>query len=216
MDKNISIILEEFSSEIVQKKSRFIATAIPIKSEEEALNSLQKISKKYWDAKHNCYAYIVGKNKEIKRFSDDKEPSGTAGKPILEMIEGFNLTNILVVVTRYFGGVLLGTGGLVRAYSLATKQTLEGAKIAPVFDGYEINFTCNYSNSQKIKSISSSMDIPIISSDYSENVSFSLAVSSQKLDMLKDKITEAMNAPVNFDLSKEISFCIYNSKTYIL
>lgn len=216
MNNNFSIILEETSSEIIQKKSRFIATAIPIKNEDEALNFLQKISKKYWDAKHNCYAYIVGDKQEIKRFSDDKEPSGTAGKPILEVIEGANLTNILVVVTRYFGGILLGTGGLVRAYSLATKEAINNAKICPVLSGFEIDFSCDYSSSQKVLRSCMQLEIPIISSEYSDKVSFSLAVSEEKISKLQDKITEATSAPVNFNLSKTITFCIQDSKAIIL
>lgn len=216
MDNKFSIILEESSSEIIQKKSRFIATAIPIKSEDEALNFLQQINKKYWDAKHNCYAYIVGDNAEIKRFSDDKEPSGTAGKPILEVIEGAQLTNVLIVVTRYFGGILLGTGGLVRAYSSAAKEALNIAKICPVLSGFKIDFNCDYPSSQKVLRIFQQLDIPIISSEYSDKVSFSLAVSSEKANLLEDKITEAISAPVNFDFSKTITFCIQDSKAIIL
>lgn len=216
MNKKFSIILEESSSEIIQKKSRFIASAIPVKSEDEALSFLQQINKKYWDAKHNCYAYIVGDNQEIKRFSDDKEPSGTAGKPILEVIEGACLTNILIVVTRYFGGILLGTGGLVRAYSSAAKEALNNATICPVQSGFKIDFDCDYPNSQKVLRIFSQLDIPIISSEYSDKVSFSLAVSSEKANLLEDKITEAISAPVNFDFSVPITFCVQDSKAIIL
>ncbi len=216
MDKIFSILLEEATSEITQKKSRFIATAVPVKSEEEALLVLQKISKKYWNAKHNCYAYIVGKSGEIKRFSDDKEPSGTAGKPILEGIESANLTNILVVVTRYFGGILLGTGGLVRAYLSATKEALKNAKICPILSGYEINFECDYSISQKILRVCQELEIPMISSDYAEHVSLVFAVPEEKIDSFQNKITKATSASVIFDLSKKIDFCVSGSNTYIL
>ena len=114
--------------EIVEKKSRFIATVVPVNTEEEALEFVEKTRKKYWDARHNCYAYILGDNNEVQRFSDDGEPSGTAGKPILEVITGNECSNCLCVVTRYFGGVLLGTGGLIRAYTNAAKDALDNSR----------------------------------------------------------------------------------------
>ena len=105
------------SAEIVEKKSRFIAEVFPVSSEEEAAEILEEVKKQYWDARHHCWAYVIGDTQAAERCSDDGEPSGTAGKPILEVIRGQKLSNVLVVVTRYFGGTLLGTGGLVRAYS---------------------------------------------------------------------------------------------------
>ena len=117
-------VLEGGTGEIVEKKSRFIATVRPVKNEEEALAFLEEMRKKYWDARHNCYAYSIGKNREFTRCSDDGEPSGTAGRPMLDVILGEDIYNVAVVVTRYFGGVLLGTGGLVRAYSKAVQEGL--------------------------------------------------------------------------------------------
>ena len=104
------------TAEIVEKKSRFIANLEHVESEEEALAYIETIRKKYWDARHNCYAYCIGKKQELKRCSDDGEPSQTAGKPMLDVLTGAGLCDTVVVVTRYFGGTLLGTGGLVRAY----------------------------------------------------------------------------------------------------
>ena len=120
-------VLEGGTGEIVEKKSRFIATVRPVKNEEEALAFLEEMRKKYWDARHNCYAYSIGKNREFTRCSDDGEPSGTAGRPMLDVILGEDIYNVAVVVTRYFGGVLLGTGGLVRAYSKAVQEGLAGS-----------------------------------------------------------------------------------------
>ncbi len=114
-------IYENGEGEVIEKKSRFIAIAAPVQSEEEATAFVESIRKKYWDARHHCYAYILGEKKEIRRMSDDGEPTGTAGKPILDLIEGGDLTNTIIVVTRYFGGTLLGTGGLARAYSSAAR-----------------------------------------------------------------------------------------------
>ena len=117
-------VLEGGTGEIIEKKSRFIATVRPVRNEEEALAFLEEMRKQYWDARHNCYAYSVGRNREYTRCSDDGEPSGTAGRPMLDVILGEDIYNIAVVVTRYFGGVLLRTGGLVRAYSKAVQEGL--------------------------------------------------------------------------------------------
>ena len=114
---------------LTEKKSRFLADVRPVSSEEEALAFIEEMKKKYWDARHNCYAYTVGSNREYTRCSDDGEPSGTAGRPMLDVLLGEDLYNTAVVVTRYFGGVLLGTGGLVRAYSGAVQEGLRASKL---------------------------------------------------------------------------------------
>ena len=115
--KQIKIVFEGGEDEIVEKKSRFIATVRPVESEEEALDFIAAMKKKYWNATHNCSAFVVGENQELQRCSDDGEPQGTAGRPMLDVLLGEAVHNVAVVVTRYFGGTLLGTGGLVRAYS---------------------------------------------------------------------------------------------------
>ena len=128
---NFNTILESsIQAEIVEKKSRFIANLFYVENPEEAELRIKEIKKKYHDAKHNCFAYLTFENGEIyKKFSDDGEPSGTAGAPMMEIIEKENLRNVLVVVTRYFGGILLGTGGLVRAYSDALKEAIKKATL---------------------------------------------------------------------------------------
>ncbi len=115
--------------EYVEKKSRFLGLAVHVESEEEAAGYLEKIRKQYYDARHNCYAWIIGEQKEKIRSSDDGEPSGTAGQPILKVLEGSGCTNVMIIVTRYFGGTLLGTGGLVRAYTRASREALEDAPL---------------------------------------------------------------------------------------
>ena len=115
--------------EIIEKKSRFIATVRKIETEEEALTFIAEMKKKYWDATHNCYAFVAGENQQLQRCSDDGEPNGTAGKPMLEVLRGNELRNIVVVVTRYFGGTLLGTGGLVRAYTKAVQEGIGNSVI---------------------------------------------------------------------------------------
>ena len=122
-------VYEGGEGEIVEKKSRFIATVRPVQTEEEALAFIEEMKKKYWDARHNCYVYSVGKNREYTRCSDDGEPSGTAGRPMLDVILGEDIYNVAAVVTRYFGGILLGTGGLVRAYSRSLQEGLAAIRI---------------------------------------------------------------------------------------
>ena len=131
-------IKENVSGEIIEKKSRFIANIFYIESESEAEDIIKEIKKEYYDARHNCFAYIIDRE-NISKFSDDGEPSGTAGVPILNILKGRNLSNILVIVTRYFGGTLLGTGGLVRAYSDATIEALKNADIITKIYGKVIN-----------------------------------------------------------------------------
>ena len=138
-------ILENTSAQIVEKKSKFIANIYYVQSQEEVENILKEIRKKYYDARHNCYAYsILTNNGIVNKMSDDGEPSGTAGAPMLNIITKNELTNILVVVTRYFGGILLGTGGLVKAYSEATMQAIEKATIVNEEIVYEVEITVLY------------------------------------------------------------------------
>lgn len=122
-------IKQSAQAEIIEKKSKFIANILPVTSQEEAEEELVKLRKKYFDATHNCFAYQIGLNNEIQRFSDDGEPKGTAGKPILDVLKGADVKNTLICVTRYFGGTLLGTGGLVRAYGKAAKEALKASGI---------------------------------------------------------------------------------------
>ena len=123
------VLLSGGEGEIVEKKSRFIATIRKCETEEEAVAFIEEMKKKYWDARHNCSAFIIGSRGELTRCSDDGEPSGTAGRPMLEVLTGSGIRNIAVVVTRYFGGTLLGTGGLVRAYTAAASGALQSAEL---------------------------------------------------------------------------------------
>ena len=163
-------VLEGGTGEIVEKKSRFIATVRPVKNEEEALVFLEEMRKKYWDARHNCYAYSIGKNREFTRCSDDGEPSGTAGRPMLDVILGEDIYNVAVVVTRYFGGVLLGTGGLVRAYSKAMQEGLAGSLVIEKKKGISLKVTTDYTGIGKIQYIAGERQIPILDSEYTDKV----------------------------------------------
>lgn len=147
--KSYITVLGESVGEYSEKRSRFIATARRTETEEQAAAFLTEMRSKYWDAKHNCYAYSISAG-ALKRFSDDGEPHGTAGKPILDIIDGSGLTDVTVVVTRYFGGVLLGTGGLVRAYSAAARQALAAAERVRMTPCTVYRARCGYSELERL------------------------------------------------------------------
>ncbi len=157
--------------EIEEKKSRFIATIEPVSSEEEAAAFIASVKKKYWDAKHNCSAYVIGDNGQKSRCSDDGEPSGTAGRPMLDVLTGRRITNACVVVTRYFGGTLLGTGGLVRAYSAAVKEGLEHCEVIRKINGFAIDIRCDYNDYGRIERMIATSDHSITDTQYGQNVS---------------------------------------------
>ena len=169
----IKTILANSSSELDVKKSKFIANIIKITDEQDAKEKLNQIRKEYSDARHNCYAYIVYDNEtktKIEKSSDDREPSGTAGIPMLTLLQKNNLVNVLIVVTRYFGGILLGTGGLVRAYTDSSKQALEAAKIIELQYGEILEYYIEYDEFEYFKYICEKNNIEIIKSEYSNNI----------------------------------------------
>ena len=192
MEKNTyKIVYRAGEGEIIEKKSRFIAHVYPVVSEEEALGYIEQLKKQYWDARHNCYAYVVGPKQELQRFSDDGEPSGTAGKPILEVLLGEDIHNTLVVVTRYFGGTLLGTGGLVRAYSAATKEGLANSIITEKWQGKKVLIKTDYNGLGKLQYIMSEMDIPILDRRYTDSVEMIALVPVWQYQQFEKKLTEA-------------------------
>ena len=185
------IVYQAGEGEIVEKKSRFIAHVYPIQEEEEALEYIEKLKKQYWDARHNCYAYVIGAKQELQRFSDDGEPSGTAGKPILEVLLGEELHNTLVVVTRYFGGTLLGTGGLVRAYSAATKEGISNSVVTERCQGRKVSIKTDYNGLGKLQYIMGEMDIPVLDTLYTDAVEIVAIVPTWQYEQFEKKMTEA-------------------------
>ena len=174
-------IQENSEFELVEKKSRFIANVIYIESKIEAENKIKEIKKKYYDAKHNCFAYRILENDSIyEKSSDDGEPSGTAGNPILNILQKNDYCNILVIVTRYFGGILLGTGGLVRAYSDATTGVLEKTNKIIIEKGIELNLVIDYMNLEKIKYYCKQNNIIIKNIDYGENITCNIEMEISK------------------------------------
>ena len=179
--------------EITEKKSRFIANVVPVSSEEEAEEFIESMKKKYWDARHNCYAYIIGERGEIKRFSDDGEPGGTAGKPILEVLSGEGVTNAAIVVTRYFGGTLLGTGGLVRAYGAAAKAGLSASAVINKIPGMRLSITTDYTGLGKLQYLLGQRGITVLDTVYTDKVEMEALVSLKEGAAVKAEITEGTN-----------------------
>lgn len=197
MEEFITILKNE-TAEIVEKKSKFIANLFHVKSVEEAENRIKDIKKKYHDARHNCIAYRVAENGQIiEKSSDDGEPSGTAGGPMLNILQKNNLCNLVIVVTRYFGGILLGTGGLVRAYSEATQQAIEkSTKVIKVI-GIEMTIELDYSNLEKFKYYCKNNNINIKKIDYMDNIILKIemeeSVKEKIIDDIKNKKLNIQN-----------------------
>lgn len=192
--KNLKTICKDSTAIVEEKKSKFIASIYKVNSVEEAENKLQEIKKKYFDARHNCFAYVVEEDGiQKKKFSDDGEPSGTAGSPILNVIEKNELCNVIIIVTRYFGGILLGAGGLVRAYTEAAVQAINKAKIIEKQEGYEIEIIINYQDFDKFKYYCNQNKVKIIDVKYLENIICKIEVTKAEKDKLENSKYNEMN-----------------------
>ncbi len=184
MDEFITIN-ENVQAEIVEKKSKFIANLFYVESVEEAEKVIRETRKKYFDARHNCIAYrVIDGNQIIEKFSDDGEPSGTAGSPMLNILQKNGVANVLVIVTRYFGGILLGTGGLLRAYSDSLGAALNNAKLIKKCFGDELKVTLDYSELENFKYYCKINEIVITECNYFEKIVCTLNLEEQKTDKL--------------------------------
>jgi uncharacterized YigZ family protein len=183
--------------ELLEKKSRFIATVVEVRSQEEADAELQKLRKTYYDAAHNCFAYQIGEKNEIQRSSDDGEPQGTAGKPILDVLKEEDVKNTLICVTRYFGGTLLGTGGLVRAYGRAAKEGLYDAGIIEKKRIQLFYLQMDYALAGKVQYLLNEKGYTIRNTTYLETVTFEVEVLIGETDVFCEWITENTNAEVS-------------------
>ena len=192
-----------YTGEIVEKKSRFIAYLSFVSSGEEAAAFLSSIKKKHYDARHNCSAYIIRGDDgapDILHSSDDGEPSGTAGKPIMNVLSGAKLKNVIMVVTRYFGGTLLGTGGLVRAYTNASLEALKNAEddIYTVCAYEDIVVSFDYQNEGKVRRILEDFGISPGETEYTEKVRFHIKIEEERAEMLKETLVESLSGAVRF------------------
>ena len=192
--------------EIIEKKSRFIATVRLVESEEEALAFIEEMRKKYWNATHNCFAYVIGEHREIVRCSDDGEPSGTAGKPMLDVLLGEELYNTAVVVTRYFGGTLLGTGGLVRAYSKAVQEGLAQSQIIEKQYGIILEIGMDYQGLGKIQYIIGENKIPLLDSQYTDVVTLQVLLPMREKERFVAELVEGTNGRVRIEEKEELYY----------
>lgn len=188
MDEYMTILNTE-SAEIIEKKSKFIANIYHVENVKEADEKIKEIKKKYYDAKHNCVAYrVIESGQLIEKSSDDGEPSGTAGGPMLNILQKNNLCNILIIVTRYFGGILLGTGGLVRAYSEATQKVIENSTIISKVEGIEIELEINYSNLDIFKYYCKNNNIKVTNIKYLDNIILKVEMEKSRKNIFDEEI----------------------------
>lgn len=177
-------------AQIEEKKSRFIASVEPVSTPEEALAFLEKIKKQYWDARHNCYAFTVGRNPGTQRCSDDGEPGGTAGRPILDVLLREEICDCIIVVTRYFGGTLLGTGGLVRAYQRAAQEGLAASTMIEKRTGRRLTVVTDYTGIGKLQYLAANNRVTVSDTRYTDNVETDYIVPAQQFDPFCRQITE--------------------------
>ena len=210
MEKNqlqsYRVLLEGGEGEIIEKKSRFIATVRRVETEEEAIAFIEEMKKKYWDARHNCSAFVIGTRGEWTRCSDDGEPSGTAGRPMLEVLLGEGIRNIAVVVTRYFGGVLLGTGGLVRAYTQAVKEGLLNCSVGTMVHGYEVLLNTDYNGIGKVLYLLGQYGLEPTDSDYGVDVTLQLQIADTQAERLKKELIEATSGKIGWEVLEDLYF----------
>lgn len=188
--KEYKTIIQDLSTEFVEKRSRFIGTVRHVESEDEALRCLAELKSQYWDATHNVYAYALREG-QLRRFSDDGEPQGTAGKPVLEILTKPDITDCLVVVTRYFGGVLLGAGGLVRAYSKSASMAVSEAGVVTMSLCACCRVSCNYNQYGRVSALIPECDGVIDDTAFLEDVSLSFHMDEAVLDYFVKRLADA-------------------------
>lgn len=201
--------------EITEKKSRFIATVRPVESEDEAVSFINETKKKYWDARHNCSAFVIGKRQELTRCSDDGEPAGTAGRPMLDVLLKENIHNAAVVVTRYFGGVLLGTGGLVRAYQQATKAGLLASEIIEKKDGAVLFIRTDYTGIGRLQYLFAQEKITVMDTAYEADVLVKAVIPENDKKRIEKTIIEQTNGTAKLGWGDEVTFAEYDGEVLL-
>ena len=202
-NKPYRTLLKSASDELVINKSRFICYGSPVDSEDEALGFLKKIRSEHTDASHNCYAYAIGPNMGIMRYSDDGEPGGTAGLPIMEVIKARGITNCILVITRYFGGVLLGAGGLVRAYSQSAALAINACGTASVYPTKKYTVAVSYSMFGKAEYAIKNLPVIVEDKAFTDKVSVTFLVKTEEAAEVKNAITTALDGKCAFTLNGE-------------
>ena len=206
MEDTYKTITEPSEGIYTEKRSKFIAIALPVRTHEEIKAHLEVYQKKYYDARHVCYAYMLGHERKDFRANDNGEPSGTAGKPMLDVLLGNELRNVAVVVTRYFGGTLLGTGGLVRAYSGAVKAGLDASVVITKILGVKLHIETDYTTFGKIQYILAQRELKILDTVYTDKVELEVLIPKTDVDQVMHAITEGTNAQAEMTAGEE---CYY-------
>ena len=201
--------------EITEKKSHFIATVKPVQSEEEAVAFINETKKKYWDARHNCSAFVIGERQELTRCSDDGEPAQTAGRPMLDVLLREKITDVAVVVTRYFGGVLLGTGGLVRAYQAATQAGLAASRLIEKCKGQQLLVHTDYNGLGKLQYLIAQQNLTLIDTVYTEKVELQLMVPAEQQQEVEKEIVEATNGSARISWGEKVLYALVDKKIEI-
>lgn len=194
------------TGEVVEKKSRFIATVTAVSTKEEAEAFIASCKKKYWDAKHNCSAYIITGAVDIVHSSDDGEPSGTAGKPMLEVLLREGIGNVCVVVTRYFGGTLLGTGGLLRAYQAAVKEGLANCVLLEKQAGIKAKITTDYNDMGRLQHFFAENQVLVLNRAYGQDVVMELLIPLEQKKSVEEKVVDITNGKTMLDSVEEVFY----------
>lgn len=192
----MKVLMKPGTAEVVEKKSRFIASMASVETPEEATAFIESVKKKYWDAKHNCSAYIIGRDGEYTRCNDDGEPAQTAGLPMLEVLLHSEVRNVVVVVTRYFGGTLLGTGGLIRAYGQTVKEALANSEIGEEVKGIMLTIKAEYTLLGKIQYTLAQRGVEIMDTIYENDVMLTIRFRSELLDEIEKELINVTNGKI--------------------
>ncbi|MCR5415688.1 MAG: YigZ family protein [Pseudobutyrivibrio sp.] len=211
-ENNYKILYKGGVGEIEEKKSRFIASIAPVTTEEEATAFINAKKKEYWDARHNCSAFVIGERNEISRCNDDGEPAQTAGRPMLDILLRENIHNCVVVVTRYFGGVLLGTGGLVRAYQGAVAEGLKNCQLVEPKKGFPVEILTDYNGYGKIEYVLRENNIKILNSDFGADVKISAVIPTSLKENIANTISDKTAGNAQFTWADEIMYDIINGE----
>ena len=215
MAERYQVLWEGGVGELVEKKSRFIARTCPVDSEQEAVEFIEKMRKEYWDARHHCFAYVIGERNQTQRCGDDGEPGQTAGRPMLDVILGAGVHNMCLVVIRYFGGTLLGTGGLVRAYSGAAQGGLKNSTILEKRPGKQIRITTDYTGIGKIQYILGQNQIPVLDSRYTDEVEMRVMAPLEQTERLKADVTEATSGKALLEESDPVYYGVLDGEVLV-
>lgn len=203
------------SGELTEKKSRFIATVRPVHTEEEAISFIEEMRKQYWDASHNCYAWVLGSGAQLQRCSDDGEPSQTAGRPMLDVLLGEGICDVCVVVTRYFGGTLLGTGGLVRAYQGAVQAGLANCQVVFKQLGKRLRLTSDYTGIGKIQYLLAERELTVLNTEYTDQVVIEVLVPVFLAEEVQKDLTEATSGRIVIEVTGDTYYGVLGKEVLI-